>query len=322
MPPVAGLADDHREATSRELRLRPLPRCAQRPGQERADTRAASRHQLSAAARFRLARLVRSATSMPGDDRRTARPDGIPGSGLSGPWPVGQYADRLRDRLRGFSRVQVFGEVFNLRAGRARVWFELRDARGALPCSMWRRDFDALAVPLADGQRVVAAGGCDYYPGSRAASPSFSFAVDRRARRRRGRPARAARPAAARAPRRGPVRAAEAAGAAGAAALHRRRDGRGRQGARRRARRPAPARLGGAARVGVRARPGPPRRAGRHARAAGPRRLRGGRGRDRRARRRLARRPVRVLRRDAVPDGRAAARPRRSRPSATTPTAR
>jgi exodeoxyribonuclease VII large subunit len=71
----------------------------------------------------------------------------------------------------------VFGEVFNLRAGRARVWFELRDERGALPCSMWRKDFDALVAPLADGQRVVAAGGCDYYPGSRAASPSFSFAV-------------------------------------------------------------------------------------------------------------------------------------------------
>jgi exodeoxyribonuclease VII large subunit len=110
-------------------------------------------------------------------DPIAARPDGIPGSHLTGPWPAGQYAARLRDRLRGFSRVQVFGEVFNLRAGRARVWFELRDERGALPCSMWRRDFDALPAPLADGQRVVAAGGCDYYPGSRAASPSFSFAV-------------------------------------------------------------------------------------------------------------------------------------------------
>jgi exodeoxyribonuclease VII large subunit len=105
------------------------------------------------------------------------RPDGIPGSDLSGPWPVGQYAARLRDRLRGFSRVQVFGEVFNLRSGRARVWFELRDERGALPCSMWREDFDALPASLVDGQRVVAAGGCDYYPGSRTASPSFSFAV-------------------------------------------------------------------------------------------------------------------------------------------------
>jgi exodeoxyribonuclease VII large subunit len=112
------------------------------------------------------------------DDRqRHDRPDGIPGSALSGPWPVGLYADRLRQQLRSFARVQVFGEVFNLRAGRARVWFELRDERGALPCSMWRKDFDALPQPLTDGQRVVAAGGCDYYPGSRAASPSFSFAV-------------------------------------------------------------------------------------------------------------------------------------------------
>jgi exodeoxyribonuclease VII large subunit len=57
------------------------------------------------------------------------------------------------------------------------VWFELRDERGALPCSMWRGDFDALPAPLSDGQRVVAAGGCDFYPGSRTASPSFSFAV-------------------------------------------------------------------------------------------------------------------------------------------------
>jgi len=117
---------------------------------------------------------------IPGSDApapRPGRPDGIPGSDLTGPWPVGQYAERLRDRLREFTRVQVFGEVFNLRAGRARVWFELRDERGALPCSMWRKDFDALSPPLSDGQRVVAAGGCDYYPGSRTASPSFSFAV-------------------------------------------------------------------------------------------------------------------------------------------------
>jgi exodeoxyribonuclease VII large subunit len=32
---------------------------------------------------------------------------------------------------------------------------------------------------LADGAQVVVAGGCDYYPGSRTASPSFSFAVTR-----------------------------------------------------------------------------------------------------------------------------------------------
>src|SRR6201991_5081811 len=106
------------------------------------------------------------------------RPDGIPGLELTGPWAVGQYAARLRERLREFTRVQVFGEVFGFKAGRAKVWFELRDANGALPCSMWREDFDALGIAaLQDGAQVVAAGGCDYYPGSRTASPSFSFAV-------------------------------------------------------------------------------------------------------------------------------------------------
>jgi exodeoxyribonuclease VII large subunit len=105
-------------------------------------------------------------------------PDGIPGSRLSGPWPVGDYAAALRDRLRGFKRVQIFGELFGLKLGRAKVWFELRDGSGALPCSMWRKDWDALRLDtLGDGAVVVAAGGCDFYPGSRASSPSFSFAV-------------------------------------------------------------------------------------------------------------------------------------------------
>src|SRR5918997_6191100 len=106
------------------------------------------------------------------------RPAGIPGSTLTGPWPVGRYAADLLEQLRTFTRVQVFGEVFSFKAGRAKVWFELRAGSGALPCSMWRKDFDALGLePLADGVQVVAAGGCDYYPGSRPASPAFSFAV-------------------------------------------------------------------------------------------------------------------------------------------------
>src|SRR3954463_2725874 len=106
------------------------------------------------------------------------RPDGIPGSTLTGPWPVGHYASALRERLRGFARVQVFGEVFGFKAGRAKGWVELRDAPRAPPGSMWREDFDALRLgALADGAQVVVAGGCDYYPGSRTASPSFSFAV-------------------------------------------------------------------------------------------------------------------------------------------------
>lgn len=110
-----------------------------------------------------------------------ARP-GIPGSGLPGPFEVGEYSARLRDRLRRLARVQLVGEVVNLRRQPtgARVYFELRDARGALPCAMWRTDWERLAIApdvLRDGAQVVVAGGCDYYPGSTTSSPAFSFAV-------------------------------------------------------------------------------------------------------------------------------------------------
>ena len=121
--------------------------------------------------------------------------------------------------------MQVFGEVFGFKAGRAKVWFELRDAAGALPCSMWREDFDKLELgPLADGAQVVVAGGCDYYPGSRTASPGFSLLASRGC----AWPARAtcspsSSSCGGELRRRGPVRAAEGAAAPGAAALHRRR---------------------------------------------------------------------------------------------------
>jgi exodeoxyribonuclease VII large subunit len=106
------------------------------------------------------------------------QPAGIPGSALPGPWPVGQYAAALRGRLREFQRVQVFGEVFGLKVGRARVFWELRDGTGAVPCSMWRSEWDALgATGIADGAQVIAAGGCDFYVGSRTSSPSFTFDV-------------------------------------------------------------------------------------------------------------------------------------------------
>jgi exodeoxyribonuclease VII large subunit len=108
------------------------------------------------------------------------RPAGIAGSDLPGPWPVGAYAAKLREELRKRARLQLFGEVWNLRLSRAKVYFELRDADGALPCSMWRTDFDALRLgegALADGAQVVVAGGPDYYAGTRTSSPSFSFAV-------------------------------------------------------------------------------------------------------------------------------------------------
>src|SRR4051794_856710 len=109
-----------------------------------------------------------------------AVPSGIPGVTLSGPWPVGAYAAKLRDELRKRARVQLFGEVWGFKTSRARAYFELRDADGAVPCAMWLSDLEALALgdgALVDGAQVVVAGGPDYYPGARTSSPGFSFHV-------------------------------------------------------------------------------------------------------------------------------------------------
>src|SRR3954467_10561502 len=108
------------------------------------------------------------------------RPSGIPGVELSGPWPVGAYAVKLREELRKRARVQLFGEVWGFKTSRARAYFELRDAAGAVPCAMWLQDLEALALgegALVDGAQVVVAGGPDYYPGTRTSSPGFSFHV-------------------------------------------------------------------------------------------------------------------------------------------------
>ncbi len=106
---------------------------------------------------------------------------GIPGSSCPGPFAVGEYAAALRSQLRGFARVQLVGELVNLRAARARVYFELRDARGAISCAAWRADWEAILARAGqapvDGMQIVVAGGCDYYPGSATSSPGFSFAV-------------------------------------------------------------------------------------------------------------------------------------------------
>jgi exodeoxyribonuclease VII large subunit len=104
----------------------------------------------------------------------------IPGCALAGPFGVGEYAVALRARLREFARVQLVGELADLRPSRARVYFELRDAHGAVACAAWRDDWEAMvrrAGTVREGMQVVVAGGCDYYPGSASASPSFSFAV-------------------------------------------------------------------------------------------------------------------------------------------------
>src|SRR3954468_15959425 len=106
------------------------------------------------------------------------RPDGIEGSLLPGPYAVGSYAEGLREWMRARPRVQLFGEVVNLRESRTKLYFELRDARGAMQVSMWNDDVERLRLGpgvLVDGAQVVIAGGLDYYPGSSTSSPSFSF---------------------------------------------------------------------------------------------------------------------------------------------------
>nr|HMS71691.1 exodeoxyribonuclease VII large subunit [Baekduia sp.] len=108
------------------------------------------------------------------------QPSGIDGVELSGPFAVGRYAAFLKDRFSEIARVQLFGEVWNVRRSKAKVYFELRDGDGSVPCSMWRRDFDRLGLPEgspSDGERLVVAGGPAYYPGSRTSSPAFSFDV-------------------------------------------------------------------------------------------------------------------------------------------------
>lgn len=108
---------------------------------------------------------------------RTAEPAGI--AGFPGPFPVGRYAGKLRDRLREFARVSVLGEVCGVRMGHGpNVYFELRDQDGALPCAMWRTDFDRQGLSpdsFCDGAEVVAAGGLDFYPGGPQASPRLQF---------------------------------------------------------------------------------------------------------------------------------------------------
>ncbi|HET6830841.1 MAG TPA: exodeoxyribonuclease VII large subunit [Solirubrobacterales bacterium] len=103
-------------------------------------------------------------------------------SKLPGPYAVGDYAVKLQGFLRKRARVQVIGEVTGLRLAGKAAYFELRDARGAVPCAMWRSDWDRLGLPdgaVRDGAEVVVEGGPDYYPGSATASPSFSFRCTR-----------------------------------------------------------------------------------------------------------------------------------------------
>jgi exodeoxyribonuclease VII large subunit len=99
---------------------------------------------------------------------------------LPGPFPVGRYAKTLRDELRKRARVQLIGEVTGLRHTPKQSYFELRDSEGAVPCTIWANELEQMKLPdgaLRDGAEFVAGGGPDYFIGSQASSPGFSFRV-------------------------------------------------------------------------------------------------------------------------------------------------
>jgi exodeoxyribonuclease VII large subunit len=97
---------------------------------------------------------------------------------LPGPFPVGRYAGKLQEEMRKRARVLLVGEVTGVGRSRVQAYFELRDGDGAVPCAIWLNDLERAGLPegaLRDGAELVIAGGPDYYPGARAASPSFCF---------------------------------------------------------------------------------------------------------------------------------------------------
>jgi exodeoxyribonuclease VII large subunit len=76
--------------------------------------------------------------------------------------------------------VQLIGEVTGLRQTPKQSYFELRDSEGAVPCTIWANELAQLKLPdgaLRDGAEFVAGGGPDYFIGSQASSPGFSFRV-------------------------------------------------------------------------------------------------------------------------------------------------
>ena len=93
---------------------------------------------------------------------------------------MGRYARTLREELRKRARVQLIGEVTGLRHTPKQTYFELRDADGAVPCTIWANELANLRLPdgaLRDGAEFVASGGPDYFVGSPTSSPGFSFRV-------------------------------------------------------------------------------------------------------------------------------------------------
>ncbi len=97
---------------------------------------------------------------------------------MPGPFAVGRWAAGFQDFLRERPKVMLLGELTNFRRARANAYFELRDADGAVPCSIWTSTLDRLDIPdgaLKDGATLIVGGGPDFYPGTGTSSPSFSF---------------------------------------------------------------------------------------------------------------------------------------------------
>lgn len=94
------------------------------------------------------------------------------------PTPVGDYARRLKQDLKALPQATILGEVTSFSQSRVQIYFELRDERGGVPGTMWKREFEALGLPegtVKVGSQVVVTGAPDYYEGGKNASPSFSF---------------------------------------------------------------------------------------------------------------------------------------------------
>ncbi len=251
-----------------------------------------------------LVQMSAGDTSDAPDSRHRGQPAARPLSGGQLRGPAQAAPARVRHRSRCSARSGTWAarrprstSSCATSAGRCR-------ARCGAPTS---RSSSSDREALADGAQIVVGGGTDYYEGSRTSSPSFTFLVrDLRV-------------------------AGEGDLLAQLARLRKQLDSEGLFDPQKRLPRPALPRtigvvtgqtgkarddvLAGLARrgwqgrrgVGVRAGAGPPRRPGHHPRAPGPgRHGRGGHDRGG-ARRRLAGRHVRLLRRDAVPHGRAAA---------------
>ena len=118
----------------------PEPAAAAAPGRWAPLARApapalvALRHGVSSLAGVRCAASTSIASAYAGArcPRRRPRPSrpgaASPTARCRVRFPVGEYAAALRAKLRSFARVQLVGELVNLRPARARVYFELRDA--------------------------------------------------------------------------------------------------------------------------------------------------------------------------------------------------